>query len=87
MLRRLEKAWPPVITGGQGEGDRRARGSLLGTAKRKDASLQVTYNGHSLYSFVGDKEPGEANGNDFSGFGAEWYALEPNGEEPDDDGS
>ena len=28
--------------------------------------------------------PGEANGNDVSFFGAQWYALEPSGSEPED---
>jgi predicted lipoprotein with Yx(FWY)xxD motif len=79
-----EGAWPPVITSGNAKATGGAKASLLGTTKRKDGSLQVTYNGHPLYTFVGDKKPGEANGNDFSEFGAQWYALEPNGEEPED---
>ncbi len=79
-----EGAWPPVITSGAAKATGGAQSSLLGTTKRKDGSLQVTYNGHPLYTFVGDKKPGEANGNDFSEFGAQWYALEPNGEEPED---
>ena len=79
-----EGAWPPVITSGKAKATGGAAASLLGTTKRKDGSLQVTYNGHPLYTFVGDKKPGEANGNDFSEFGAQWYALEPNGEEPED---
>lgn len=79
-----EGAWPPVITSGEAKAAGGAQSSLLGTTKRKDGTLQVTYNGHPLYTFVGDKKPGEANGNDFSEFGAEWYALEPNGEEPED---
>ena len=57
---------------------------MLGTTKRKDGSMQVTYNGHPLYTFVGDKKPGEGNGNDTTAFGAQWYALLGNGEEPED---
>jgi predicted lipoprotein with Yx(FWY)xxD motif len=79
-----EGAWPPVITSGKAKASGGAQGSLLGTTERKDGSLQVTYNGHPLYTFVEDKKPGEANGNDVSEFGAQWYALEPNGEEPED---
>jgi predicted lipoprotein with Yx(FWY)xxD motif len=79
-----EGAWPPVITSGKAKASGGAQSSLLGTTKRKDGSLQVTYNGHPLYTFVEDKKPGEANGNDVSEFGAQWYALEPNGEEPED---
>ena len=40
--------------------------SKLGTTKRKDGTVQVTYAGHPLYTYVDDKKPGEANGNDFS---------------------
>jgi predicted lipoprotein with Yx(FWY)xxD motif len=77
-------AWPPLLTSGQPKAQGGAEQSLLGTTKRKDGTLQVTYNGHPVYGFVEDKKPGETNGNDFEGFGAEWYALEPNGEEPED---
>ena len=50
--------------------------SKLGTTKRKDGTIQVTYAGHPLYTYVADKKPGEANGNDIYSFGAEWYALQ-----------
>jgi predicted lipoprotein with Yx(FWY)xxD motif len=82
-----EQGWPPVLTNGEPKAMSGAQASMLGTTKRKDGSLQVTYNGRPLYTFVEDKKPGEANGNDVDAFGAEWYALEPNGEEPDDDDS
>jgi predicted lipoprotein with Yx(FWY)xxD motif len=61
-----------------------AEGSLLGTTKRKDGTVQVTYDGHPVYTFFLDKKPGETNGNDVDFFGGEWYALQPNGEEPPD---
>jgi predicted lipoprotein with Yx(FWY)xxD motif len=77
-------AWPPLLTSGEPKAQGGAERSLLGTTKRKDGSLQVTYNGHPVYGFVEDKKPGETNGNDVDGFGAEWYALMPNGEEPED---
>lgn len=77
-------AWPPLLT----EGNPQARGpadrNMLGTTKRKDGTVQVTYNGWPLYTYVGDQKPGEANGNDIDQFGAEWYALQPNGQEPED---
>lgn len=77
-------AWPPLLTSGQPRAQGGAEGSLLGTTRRKDGTLQVTYGGHPVYGFVEDQKPGETNGNDFEGFGAEWYALMPNGEEPED---
>ncbi len=78
------KVWPPLTTEGPPQTGEGAMASQVGTTKRKDGTIQVTYAGHPLYTYLGDKKPGEANGNDFSQFGAEWYALQPNGEEPED---
>lgn len=77
-------AWPPLLTDGDPQAQGAADRSLLGTTKRKDGTTQVTYNGWPLYTYVGDQAPGEANGNDIDQFGAEWYALQPNGQEPED---
>ena len=76
-----EKAWPPLTSEGEPEAGEGAMASKLGTTERKDGTMQVTYDGHPLYTFVEDKKPGEANGNDTTAFGAEWYALLPSGEE------
>jgi len=77
-------AWPPLLTEGEPKAEAGAMASQLGTTKRKDGTVQVTYNGWPLYTYAGDQAPGEANGNDIDQFGAEWYALQPNGEEPED---
>ena len=58
-----------------------ADASKLGTTKRSDGTLQVTYAGLPLYTYVVDGKPGDAKGNDIDSFGAEWYALQPSGEE------
>jgi predicted lipoprotein with Yx(FWY)xxD motif len=73
--------WPPLLTTSSKVVGAGVKASLLGTTKRTGGKLQVTYNGHPLYTFAEDKKPGEANGNDFKAFGAQWYALMPNGEE------
>ncbi len=75
-------AWPPLLTEGEPKAEAGAMSNQLGTTKRKDGTIQVTYAGWPLYTYVGDQGPGEANGNDIDQFGAEWYALQPNGEEP-----
>lgn len=77
-------AWPPLLTEGKPQAEAGAMASQLGMTERKDGTVQVTYNGWPLYTYAGDKAPGEANGNDIDQFGAEWYALQPNGEEPED---
>jgi predicted lipoprotein with Yx(FWY)xxD motif len=76
--------WPPVLSEGAPQVGEGASASQLGTTKRKDGTMQVTYAGHPLYTYVADKKPGEANGNDFSSYGAQWYALKGNGEEAGD---
>lgn len=78
------KVWPPLTTDGEPHPSNGASAAQLGTTKRSDGTVQVTYAGHPLYTYAGDKDPGEANGNDFSSFGGEWYALKSNGEEVSD---
>jgi predicted lipoprotein with Yx(FWY)xxD motif len=73
--------WPPLRTAGEPQAGEGAMASKLGTTKRKDGTLQVTYAGHPLYTYSPDTKPGEAKGNDIDSFGAEWYALKPSGEE------
>lgn len=78
------EAWPPLTTSGSARATEGAMASKLGTTKRSDGTTQVTYAGHPLYTYTGDSKPGEANGNDVDAFGGEWYALQPNGQEPED---
>jgi predicted lipoprotein with Yx(FWY)xxD motif len=81
--------WPPVTTSGAPngvsptvKGQKGVQASKLGTIKRSDGSNQVTYNGWPLYTYVSDKKPGDAKGNDLKQFGATWYALTPAGVHP-----
>jgi predicted lipoprotein with Yx(FWY)xxD motif len=75
--------WPPLTTGGAPKAGEGATASQLGTTKRSDGTVQVTYAGHPLYTYTADAKPGDAKGNDIDSFGAQWYALKPNGEEPE----
>jgi predicted lipoprotein with Yx(FWY)xxD motif len=74
-----EQNWPPVSAKGKPSGEG-AMASQLGTTKRKDGSVQVTYAGHPLYTYAGDSSPGEANGNGLTFFGGKWSALDESGE-------
>jgi predicted lipoprotein with Yx(FWY)xxD motif len=67
--------WPPLITSGKPLATAGAKTSLLGTTKRADGRLQVTYNHHPLYTFVKDTRKGQTNGEELDAFGAEWYAV------------
>jgi hypothetical protein len=52
---------------------------MLGVTKRQDGHRQVTYAGHPLYAFVGDKVAGQTSGEGLTNFGDEWYALGASG--------
>src|SRR5690242_591454 len=46
--------WPPALTTGKPTAGTGVKASLLGVTVRKDGKRQVTYNGHPLYTYVGD---------------------------------
>ena len=73
------QAWPPLTTTGKPQAGSGVQASLLGTTKRADGTMEVTYGGHPLYYFAGDKAPGDTAGQASDGFGAEWYVVGPNG--------
>jgi predicted lipoprotein with Yx(FWY)xxD motif len=64
--------WPPVVTNGKPRAVGGAKASLLGTTRRHDGRMQVTYKGHPLYRFVQDKRPGDVRGEGLTGFGGRW---------------
>lgn len=67
--------WPPLMTKGKPRATGGAKASLLGTTKRADGRLQVTYNHHPLYTFAEDTKKGQTKGEGMDAFGAKWYAL------------
>ncbi len=75
-------AWPPMLAdkGASINAMHGATASLTGTTTRKDGAVQVTYNGHPLYYFVGDKKAGEIECQAVVNFGAAWYVVDPNGQ-------
>ena len=74
-------AWPPVRTARRPTVGSGANSSLVSTTARSDGEPEVTYNGHPVYRFAGDKAPGDVNGEGLTAFGAEWLALSPVGDE------
>ena len=73
--------WPPLLTKGKPVAGPGVRASLLGTTKRKDGKLEVTYAGRPLYYFVTDKKPGQTTGQGVNQFGAPWWVLSAAGKE------
>ena len=71
--------WPPVkgpVTAGSGVT------GTLGTITRSDGTMQATYDGHPLYTYVGDKAPGQAKGNGLNLSGGVWYEMTVSGSTP-----
>jgi len=77
-------AWPPVTTEGAPIASAGVSSAKLGTTKRSDGTTEVTYNGHPLYTFVGDSSPGETTGEGNEGFGAEWDVVSASGNKIED---
>jgi predicted lipoprotein with Yx(FWY)xxD motif len=71
--------WPPLLSSTKPHAARGARTSLLGLSKRMNGKRQVTYAGHPLYSFVGDKRAGQTTGEGLTDFGAAWDAVAASG--------
>jgi predicted lipoprotein with Yx(FWY)xxD motif len=67
--------WPPVT------GTPSAAGipGTFGTITRTDGTKQVTWNGHPLYTYVGDHGPGTASGNNLTINGGLWKEITVSG--------
>jgi predicted lipoprotein with Yx(FWY)xxD motif len=72
------KAWPPFLTKGSPRARGGAKSSLLGTTRRRDGKLQVTYHGRPLYYYV-DDGPGQVLCQDVVEFGGTWLVVSPSG--------
>jgi predicted lipoprotein with Yx(FWY)xxD motif len=68
--------WPPLLGSPQpGPGVT----GTLGTISRGGRSVQATYDGHPLYTYVGDNGPGQAKGNNLDLNGGLWYEVRVSG--------
>jgi predicted lipoprotein with Yx(FWY)xxD motif len=68
-------AWPPLIATAKPRAGAGAETSRLGTTRRADGRLQVTYNRHPVYTFIKDTKKGQTNGEGLTAFGGTWDAL------------
>ncbi|MBO0687064.1 MAG: hypothetical protein J2P45_28270 [Candidatus Dormibacteraeota bacterium] len=73
-------AWPPLLTDGAPDAGSGVNTGLVGTTKRTDGTTEVTYNGHPLYYWVGDKKPGDVTGQGINNSGGVWYVLNASGD-------
>lgn len=70
--------WPPVFTKGEPQAGEGVTESLLGTVKRRDGKLQVTYAGQPLY-FYAHEQPGEVRCHNVNLNGGLWWVVGPDG--------
>ena len=64
--------WPPVTgTTAAGQG----LPGKVATITRTGGSRQLTYNGHPLYTYIGDTAPGQARGNNINLNGGLWHEV------------
>jgi predicted lipoprotein with Yx(FWY)xxD motif len=67
--------WPPVTGPATASGVK----GTFGTIKRSDSSTQATFDGHPLYTFVGDTAPGQNKGNGLNALGGLWHEITTSG--------
>ncbi|MEU6265676.1 COG4315 family predicted lipoprotein [Saccharopolyspora shandongensis] len=72
--------WPPLITTAPPTAGEAVNPALLATIRRPDGSMQVVYNGHPLYYYIGDELAGHANGQTVFSNGGTWFAISPAGD-------
>ena len=68
--------WPPFTAKAKPAAMGATGAALIGTIP---GSGQVTYDGHPLYYYVGDQQPGQTTGQGLNQFGARWYVLSATG--------
>jgi predicted lipoprotein with Yx(FWY)xxD motif len=71
--------WPPVLAANTPAAGPGAQSGLLGTTRRRDGRLQLTYAGHPMYYYDGDS-PGRVLCQNVEEFGGTWRVVRPNGQ-------
>lgn len=73
------EAWPPAVTAGEPKAGSGADQALIGTTERPNGEVQITYDGHPLYYYMGDS-PGTIRCQNVDEFGGLWLVVQPDGE-------
>ncbi|GIF05944.1 hypothetical protein Asi03nite_34820 [Actinoplanes siamensis] len=70
------KIWPPAVTNDGKPTLKGVDAKLVGTVTRADGTKQLTLKGWPLYTYAGDKKPGEWKGQNVNG---KWFVITPTG--------
>jgi predicted lipoprotein with Yx(FWY)xxD motif len=72
--------WVPLASQGSPVAGTGVDATKLSTITRDDGTMQVTYNGHPLYTFESDTAAGDATGQAMDDFGGTWTLVSPTGD-------
>ncbi len=72
-------AWPPYLVPRSLARSSAPRSGLVATVRRSDGRLQVTYGGHPLYYYVGDRRPRQVLCQGVIEFGGTWDVVAADG--------
>src|SRR5262249_16437489 len=72
-------AWPPLLTTGTPQAGPGVQAKLLGTTKRTDGTMQVTYNRHPLY-YYSEEKAGKIMCQHANIHGGPWLIIKPSGQ-------
>ena len=72
-------AWPVYFAKRPLRAGKGIRQALIGTTRRRNGRLQLTYNGWPLYYYVNDVRPGQVTCQNVNEFGGLWLVVRPNG--------
>jgi predicted lipoprotein with Yx(FWY)xxD motif len=75
------EAWPPLLVGDtQPNAAPSLQASMVGSIKRPDGAMQITYNNHPLHRYAADTGRGRTAGHGVRDQWGEWHLLTPQGE-------
>ena len=72
-------AWPPVLVSASATVGPGLTQSLVAVGARRDGGRQLAYNGHPLYTYIGDGAPGEIKCQAAVEFGGGWFVVDGQG--------
>jgi len=72
-------AWPPLLIATSPVAAGGLSQTLIATVARSDGSMQVVYNGHALYLYIGDHSPGEIKCQAVVEYGGGWFVVDAQG--------
>ncbi len=73
--------WPPLLKSGPVQLGKGLDASLVGTLRRPDGSIQLSYGGHPLYTYNLDVTPGMVTGQAIDQDGGLWYVVNARGQQ------